>query len=164
MQLRPFRPKHLAGCITLEQAVHKQELRSSFHRFPPATWPFLRIERGKRPQGLYRGHERAMVDRPDTISFLRLAVPSTIITLMLHKPFKHLSNSTIVLKPELCQCPCHVAGYTGLPDQTPPSQILIRILWRRPRSVLSVHNSKKILAAFPDRRMCPRDADFSQQY
>src|SRR6267143_4070595 len=121
--------------------MHKHELHPSFHRFPPTTWPFLRIERGKRPQGLYRRHERAMVNRPSTISFLSLAVPSTIITLMLHKPFKHLSHATIVLKPELCERPCHVPGYAGLPDQTPPSQILIRILWRRPRSILSVHES-----------------------
>src|SRR5712691_10077364 len=130
MQLRPFRPNHLAGCITLEEAVHKQELHSSFHRFPPATRPFLRVQRRKRPQRFYRGHERAMVDRPNTISFLSLAVPSSILTLVLHKPIEHLSYSGIVLKSELCERTCHVPGYTGLPDQTPPSQILIRVLWR----------------------------------
>src|SRR6266568_3717459 len=73
--------------------MRKHEFDASFHRFPPATRPFLGVQRRKRPQGLYRGHERAMVNRPNTISFLSLAVPSSIITLMLHKPFKHLSYS-----------------------------------------------------------------------
>src|SRR6266700_7471920 len=144
--------------------MRKHEFDASFHRFPPATRPFLGVQRRKRPQGLYRGHERAMVNRPNTISFLSLAVPSSIITLMLHKPFKHLSYSRVVLKSELCERTCHVPGYTRLPDQTPSSQIFIRILWRRPRSILSIHDSKKILAAFPNRRMCPWNADFSQQY
>src|SRR6266699_282628 len=126
MQLGPFRPNHLAGCVTLEEAVHKQELHSSFHRFPTAMWPFLRVQGRKRPQRLYRGHERAMVDRPNTISFLSLAVPSTIFPLVLYKPFKHLSYSRVVFKSEFCERPCHVAGYAGLPDQTPASQILIR--------------------------------------
>src|SRR5712692_7958266 len=128
--------------------MDKHEFYASFHRFPSAPRPFLRVQGRKRPQGLYRGHERAMVDRPNTISFLSLAVPSTIVPLMLHKPFKHLSYSRVVFKPEFCERPCHVPGYTGLPDQTPSSQILIRILWRRPRTILSVHNSEKILAAF----------------
>src|SRR2546425_6457677 len=141
MQLGPFRPNYLAGRITFEETVHKHEFYASFHRFPPARRPFLRVKGRKRQQGLYCGHERAMVDRPNTISFLSLAVPSSVITLALHKPFKHLAYAGIVLKPELCECPGHVPGYTGLPDQAPPSQILIRILWRRPRSVLSIHDS-----------------------
>src|SRR6266581_8540279 len=100
MQLRPLRPNHLAGRIALEQAVHKHEFYASFHRFPSPARPLLGIERRKRPQGLYRRHERTMVNRP-AISFLSLAVPSSIIPLVLHQPLKHLSYSGIILKPEL---------------------------------------------------------------
>src|SRR2546426_12587609 len=99
-----------------------------------------------------------------TISFLSLAVPASILPLVLYKPFKHLSHAGIILKPELGKRPCHVPGYTGLPDQTPPSQILIRILWRRPRMILPVHNSQKILTTFPDRGIRPGNAHFSRQY
>src|SRR5712691_1682385 len=119
--------------------MHKHEFNASFHRFPPAARPLLGIERRKRPQRLYRRHERAMVHLP-TISFLSLAVPSSIIPLVLHKPFKHLSYARIILKPELCKRPCHVTGYTWLPDQTPSSQILVRIFWRGPRTILPVHD------------------------
>src|SRR2546425_11575249 len=101
-----------------------------------------------------------MVNRP-AISFLSLAVPASIVPLVLHKPFKHLSYAGIVLKPELGKRPCHVACYKGLPDQTPPSQILIRILWRGPRTSLPVHNSQKILAALPNRGIRPGNTHFS---
>src|SRR6266571_2724353 len=103
-----------------------------------------------------------MVNHP-TISFLSLAVPASIIPLVLYKPFKHLSHAGIILKPELGKRPCHVPGYTGLPDQTPPSQILIRILWRRPRTILPVHNSQKILTTCPNRGIRPGNTHFSQQ-
>src|SRR2546425_818558 len=143
--------------------MHKHEFNASFHRFPSPARPFLGIERRKRPQGLYRRHERTMVNSP-AISFLSLAVPASIIPLVFHKPFKHLSDTGIILKPELGKRPRHIAGYTGLPDQTPPAQILIRILWRRPRTILPIHNSQKILTALPNRGIRPGNTHFSQQY
>src|SRR5690349_16908429 len=115
-----------------------------------ATRPFLGVQRRKRPQGLYRRHERAMVHLPAT-SFLSLAVPSSIITLVPHQPFKPLPHAGILLEPELCQSPRHVPSYTRLPDQTPSTQVLIRILWRGPRTILPIHNSQKILAPSLDR-------------
>src|SRR5207249_410979 len=88
MELCPFRTNHLAGRITLEQALHKHAFHASFHRSPSPARPLLGIERRKRPQRLDRRHERAMVNR-GTISFLSLAVPTSIIPLVLHKPSKH---------------------------------------------------------------------------
>src|SRR2546425_7163595 len=143
--------------------MHKHEFNASFHRIPSPARPLLGIERRKRPQRLYRRHERAMVHRP-AISFLSLAVPASIIPLVLHEPFKHLSYAGIILKPELYECPSHIACYTGLPDQTPPSQILVRILGRGPRTILPVHNSQKILTTFPNRGIRPGNTHFSQQY
>src|SRR2546425_5216006 len=143
--------------------MHKHEFHASFHRFPSPARPLLRVERRKRPQWLYRRHERTMVNSP-AISFLSLAVPSPIIPLVLYKPFKHPARARIILKPELGKRPCHVAGYTGLPDQTPSSQILVRIFWRGPRTILPIHNSQKILAPSLDRGIRHRHTHFSQQY
>src|SRR5713101_3288091 len=150
MQLRPLRPNHLARFVTLEQAVHEHEFYASFHRFLSTTRPLLRIERRKRPQRLYRRHERAMVHHP-TVSSRSFTIPASVITLIPHKPFKHLAHASIILKSKLGERSRHVSGYTGLPDQTPPPQILIRILRRRPRTILPVHDSKKILASSLDR-------------
>src|SRR5713101_8473673 len=105
MQLRPFRPNHLARFVTLEQAVQEHEFYAPFDRFPSAARPLLWIERRKRPQRLYRRHERAVVHHP-TISSRSLTIPSSVITLIPHKPFKHLAHTRVILKPELSECAC----------------------------------------------------------
>src|SRR5437762_1133923 len=73
--------------------MHQQKLHSSLDRFAPTTRPLLRLQGRKRPQWLNSRHERAMMNCLTLSRILSLAVPSPIIPLVLHKPFKHLSHT-----------------------------------------------------------------------
>src|SRR6266516_1082773 len=95
---------------------------------------------------------------------LSVTVSAAVLPLVLDWPFKHFTNPRIVTVSKRGQGPGHVSSHARLPDETPASEVLVSILRRRPRPILSVHDFQEILARLSDRRMRSRKTDLSKQY
>src|SRR2546430_12478312 len=95
---------------------------------------------------------------------LCLAVPATVVALILDQPLKHFTNPAIVAVSKRCKSPRHVSRDAWLPDRAPVSQLVISIFLRRPRPFLFVHDVHDIFAslpvrsvAFPNTDLCHRN-------
>src|SRR5438094_3164148 len=83
MQQGPLRSDNLSCLVTLVESMDQHELCGPFHRLASTSRPFLPVESCESPQGLDRRHEGTMMNRLSVPVILSLAVPATIVALIL---------------------------------------------------------------------------------